>query len=185
MSITSLYGENIATKSAIIIGALVLLIMVAFVLMFKWLGLVGALSMLLFIMGETFMLIAVPGIALSMGGVVGIILSTIITAFGCAYLLNNIKSEVCNSNKTVIAAVRKGFKDALVPTINAGVVMAIISVLLVVFTSGLVKGFAITFGIGVGVGLISTLLFTRMFSSLLLELPFDKENFFNLKRVVK
>lgn len=185
ISVSSPYGANVATISAIVIGAVVALIMVAFIVMFRGLGLIGALSMLLFILGETLMLIAVPGISLSMGGVVGILLSTVLTAFGCAYLLNDIKTEFMNSEKTVFAAVKKGFKDSFIPTINAGVVAAVVSILLVVFTSAIVKGFAITFGIGVGVGLITNLLFTRMFSSLILPLATNKEKFLNLKRAVK
>ncbi len=185
MEISSPYGDNVATKAVIVIGAVVAIIMIAFVLMFKGLGLIGALSMILFILGETLMLIAVPGLVVSMGGIVGILLSTVITAIGCVYLLNNIKIEFMNSEKTVLAAVKKGFKDALIPTINGGVVAGIISVLLVAFTSGLAKGFAITFGIGVAVGLITNLLFTRMFSALILPLASDKEKFLNLKRAVK
>ena len=182
MEISSPYGANVATKSAIVIGALVLVIMVALVVLYKGLGLIGALSLLLFILIETLMLIAVPGIVLSMGGVVGIALSTVLTALGIAYTCNVVKTEYANSEKTVLAAVKKGFKETLIPTINAGVVSAIVAILLFAFTSGVLKGFAITFGIGVGVGLIATLLFTRMYTSLLLPLVENKEKFLNLKR---
>lgn len=181
-SISSPYGSNVATLSAIIIGALVLVIMIALVVAFRGLGVIGALSMLLFIIIETLMLIAVPGIVLSMGGVVGIAVSTVLSGFGIAYAMNNVTVEYANSEKTVKAAIKKGYRMSVIPTVNAGVVSAVISILLLAFTSGLVKNFAITFGIGTGVGLIATLLFTRMYTSLILPLAKNKEKFLNLKR---
>ena len=182
VTVTSPYGANVDTRVVIVISALVVIIMAALIVLYKGLGVVGALSMLLFILIETLMLIAVPNVVVSMGSVIGIIASMLITAAGVAYVLNAIKAEYANSEKTVVAAIKKGFKDTLMPTIGAGVVSGVIALVLLAFTSGLAKGFAITFGIGVVVGLITTLLFTRMYTSLILPLSEKKEKFLNLKR---
>ncbi len=180
--ISSPYGENVATKSAIAIGALVALIMVALVVYYRGLGVIGALSMLIFILGETWLLLAVPGIVLSMGGVIGIMVSTIVTALGIVYVLEKIKTAYANSEKTVLASIKKGYKDTFMATIGAGVVSGIIALALLSFASGLIKGFAITFGIGVVVGVITILLFTRMYTALILPLVENKEKFLNLNR---
>ncbi|MBQ8427436.1 MAG: hypothetical protein IJX16_06755, partial [Clostridia bacterium] len=60
VSVSSPYGSNVDTKSAIVIGVLAVLIMLALVVLYRGLGVIGALSMLLFILIETLMLIAVP-----------------------------------------------------------------------------------------------------------------------------
>ncbi|MBQ8426362.1 MAG: hypothetical protein IJX16_01215, partial [Clostridia bacterium] len=109
-------------------------------------------------------------------------IANVVTALGVVYILESIKSEYANSEKTVQAAVKKGFRDTLIPIINAGVVSGIIAILLIAFTSVLLKGYAITFGIGVVIGLITTLLFTRMYTSLILPIVENKEKFLNLKR---
>ncbi len=182
VSVSSPYGKNVATVSAIVIGALVVVLMVAMVVMYKGLGVIGALSLLLFILIDTLMLIAVPGIVLSIGGVIGIAFATVFTAIGICYILNAIKTEFSNSEKTVLSSVKKGFRDTLVPVLNAGAVSGIIAILLFAFANGTLKCFAITLGIGVVVGLISTLLFTRMYTSLILPLVTNKEKFLDLKR---
>lgn len=181
-TITSNFGTSVDTKSVIIIGALVLLVMAALVVLYRGFGVIGSLSMLLFILAETWMLIAVPNLVVSMGSVIGIIFATILTAVGIAYLLNTINTEYANSEKTVMAAIKKGFKDTLKPILSAGVVSGILAVLLLLFSTGVLKGFASTFGIGVVVGLITTLLFTRMYTALILPLVENKEKFLNLKR---
>lgn len=182
VSISSPYGSNVATRAAIVIGILVLILFIALVVLYRGLGVIGALSLLLFILLETLMLIAVPGIILSMGGVVGIIMSTLVTAFGVAYVINKVKTEYANSEKTVVASIKKAFKDCLRPVLNAGVVLGIVTILLLAFTSGLANCFAVTFGIGIVIGLITTLLFIRMYTYLILPLVKNKEEFFNLKR---
>ena len=182
VSISSPYGSNVATKVLIAIIVLVVLIMVALIVLYRGLGIIGALSMLLFILGETWMLLAVPGIVLSMGSVIGIMVATIFTALGCVYVLEKIKTEYANSEKTVMAAIKKGFKDTLMAVIGAGVTAGFFALMLILFASGLAKCFAVTFGIGVVIGVITVLLFARMYTALILPLVEKKEKFLNLKR---
>lgn len=181
-TVSSPYGQDVALKCVIAVSVLVVAIMVAFIVIYKKLGVIFALSTLLFILGETWMLIAVPGLILSIGGVFGIILATVLTAYGSFVIAKRIKDEYVNSQKTVKAAIKKGFRQSIVPIINTCVVSGIVAGLLFAFASGFIKGFAITFGIGVGVSLITNLLFTRMYSSLIFPLVKNKEKFLNFKR---
>lgn len=182
VSVSSPYGKNLDTMSAIVIGTLVVVLMVALIVLYRGLGIIGSLSLLLFILIETLMLIAIPGIVLSIGGVIGIAFATVLTAIGIAYTLNTIKTEYANSERTVLAAIKKGFKDTLIPIINAGVVAGIIAILLFAFVNGTLRCFAITFGVGVVVGLIATLLFARMYTALILPIVANKEKFLKLER---
>lgn len=179
--ISTSLGNNVPTVSLIVVGALVVVAMAALIVVGKGYGIASALSLLLFALIEGLMMIAVPGIKLSIGGVIGIILSTILAIDGMIMTGKRIKEEFV-SGKTYKSALRTGYKRALLPTINVSVVSVIISLLLLAFNSADVKLFAITFGIGSVVALIATLLFTRMFVNLFLPLVKDKEKFLNLKR---
>ena len=185
VTVTSPYGENIAIKCAAAIITLVLVIMIALCVLYRGLGLITALSTLMFITFETWLLIGVPGIVVNMGGVIGIVGATVICALGMVMLAKRVKDEFANSEKTAKAAINKGFKDALVPTIGAHVLAGALALILLAFTGGVVKCFAITFGIGVAVSLICSLVFTRMYTALMLPLVKNKEKFLSFKRATK
>lgn len=138
--------------------------------------------MILFMLLEIAMLIAVPGIKLGLGGVVGIIFATVFALDGFIITAKRIKEEA-SLGKTVKASVKNGFKRSLVPVINCGVIGAIVSLLLFSLTRGAVNNFAITFGIGVVISVISTLLFARMFTNLLLNVVKNKEAFLGINKV--
>lgn len=183
VEISAPYGEGVATKCAVAIITLSIILIALMIVAYKGLGLSAALSSLLFILIEGWLLIGVPGIVLSMGGVIGIMSATVLNATCMFILTQKVKDEYVGSKKTVKAAVKKGFNDALVPTISTCVVAGLVALVLLAFTAGVVKGFAITFGIGAVVALVSSLLFTRMFNAIITPLVKDKEKFFGFKRV--
>lgn len=185
VSVTSPYGEDVALKCAVAIMSLVLVVMILLIVAYRGLGLIASLATLLFILFETWLMIGVPGIVMSMGGIVGIIAATVLTSVCLVVLSQRVKDEYANSEKTVKAAISKGFRQALLPTINVHVVAGIVAILLLIFTHGVVRNFAVTFGIGVIVSLISTLVFTRMFTSLIMPLVNNKEKFLRFKRAEK
>lgn len=182
VKISSPYGSNVATMCLFAVIALVLLFIAYYFVAFRGFGIVNSLSLILFILLETLMMIAVPGITLSMGGVVGIMLSTIVTGVTLALIANKIKAEYANSERTVKAAVSKGFKDTLFTIIGIFAVSAVVSLSIFAFTTGVVQCFAITMGIGSGVGIITSLAFSRMFAKLILPIANYGEKFLNLKR---
>lgn len=173
--------RNASLLSVIAIASIIVLSVVALAVLYKGFGLVSFLSLLLFILIDIFMFIAVPGVKLSIGSVVGIALATVIAVDGLALIIKRI-SEEYQSGKTVKSAIRLGFKRALVPTITIGVIAVVLSLTLVLLASGQVYSFAVAFGIGGALATISSLLFTRMFMSILLGLTNDKQGFLNLKR---
>lgn len=181
-TISSPYGQDVALKALLAIAAFVFVVMVAFIIIYKGMGIASALSMLAFILIETWMMIAVPGITLSMGGVIGIVGATVLSAIGMIMTCTRVKEEFSHSEKTVKAALNKGFKQSLIPVINVNVIAGFVAVLLLIFAKGAVKNFATTFGIGVIVSMIATLVFTRMFIALLLPLARNKEKFLNVKK---
>lgn len=182
VKIDSPYGTDIALKSAVAIMTLVVCIIIVLLVIYKGFGLITSLSTLLFILAEGWLLIGVPGVVVTLGSIVGIIMATIVCLYAMVILSQRVKDEFANSEKTAKAAINKGFKEALVPTISVHVVSGIFAILLLIFAKGILYSFAVTFGIGLAVSLISTLVFTRMFNALIFPLPKDKEKFLKIKR---
>ncbi len=181
-TISSPYGENVPTKIAIAIGVILALIMLVFAIAYRGFGKICALAILCFMQLEIIMLIAVPGVILSMGGVVGIVCALLLTSFFALNVSRRVKEECESTQKTVKAAVKKAFASTLIPTTIASVIAGVVALLLFFLASGLVKGFAITFGIGVVVGYIASVLLIRMFTALIFPLIKNHEKFLGLKR---
>ncbi len=183
--VTSPYGEKVALKCLVAILSLVILTAILMFVAYRGFGLVTALSLLVFILGEGWLLIGVPGIILSIGGVIGIISATVLFALSMAILANRMKREFVTSKKTVKASIKKAFTQAIVPTVSVSVVAGAVAIVLLAFANGIIKNFAVTFGIGVLVSLFCALVITRMFNVLIFAVVKNKEKFIGFKKQIK
>ncbi|MBQ3597143.1 MAG: hypothetical protein II988_04935 [Clostridia bacterium] len=179
--ISSPYGNNVASVSLIVLGAITLAFAIALIVKDKGLGVISCLSIVLFFLVTASMLIAVPGVKLSLGGVIGLLVSAIMIIDAMFTLNKNVKNQFA-SGKTVKSAIRAGFKDALLPTLNGGVIAVVIGLLLYFITQAEIKAFALTLIIGVVIAQIIALAVSRLFVAVILPLVKDKEKFLNLKR---
>ena len=179
--VSSPYGEDVYTKSLIAILILNVVIMAALIVLFRGYGIIASYSMLLFTLVEFAMIIAVPGIKLSMGGVIGIIISTIIAANGFIITARKICEEY-SKGKTVKSAIKTAYARSLKPILASGVISGVIGLVALLLISRTVKCFGITLGIGAVLGAIINLLIGRLFTTIFLPLVKNKESFFNLKR---
>ncbi len=177
------YGENLANKCLVAILTIVIIAVILLLVAYRGLGIIASLSFILFAIAQPWIIIAIPGIVLNLGSIIGIVTAMLISLYTIFRLVQSIKDEFANTEKTAKAAINKGFKDALVPTINIHVVSGIIALLLFIFAKGIVKGFAITCGIGIVLSAIANLVFTRMFNAVILPLPENKEKFLKFKKV--
>ena len=145
------------------------------------LGVAGALSTLAFILIELAMLVAVPGIKLSMSGIIGILASTAVLGFGLNLTFKKISNEFAKG-KTIKAAINSGFNKALKPVLLTNLISAVAGLLTFIFAVGYAYCFGITFGIGAVISFIATALLSKLYTSILLCLSKKPEKFFNVKR---
>lgn len=180
--ISAALGENTITYSFIAIAFILFVAIVGLTVLYRGFGLIGGLTLLSFILAEIAMMIAVPGIVVSIGGIIGILLSTILAVDGLVITAKRINEEY-QSGKTVKAAVKAGFRRSFKSILHVSVLAGIVALLLFIFTGGVINGFAITFGIGVILSFLSNVLISLMFTNLILSLVGDKgDKFLNLKR---
>lgn len=174
-------GKNVPLVLTIAISALVVALIVAFILIYKVYGVAFSLSLVAFMCLELLMLIAIPGIKLSLGGIVGILLSTLALCDGFIITIKRIKEEFVKG-KTLKSAIKAGYKRALLPIISIGVISGVVALCVFAFASGSLQCFGITFGIGAGLGVIVNLLIARLFGAILLPLVNYNEKAINFKR---
>ena len=179
--ITPLFGENTELKLIICFAVLYLALIIGFIVAFKGYGLIATLTLLTFMVAQLGLMVAVPGIVLSMAGVIGLLLSTILVADGLILTIKRIKEEFA-LGKTAKASVRVGFKRALIPNINIGVISVVVSLALFAITSGALQNFGAVMAISSGVAFLCNVLISRMFTSLIMPIVNKKEAFLNLKR---
>ncbi|MTI61319.1 MAG: protein translocase subunit SecD [Firmicutes bacterium] len=100
------------------------------------------------------------GATLTLPGIAGLILSIGMAVDANIIIFERIKDEL-RSGKTLKASIDAGFKRAYTTIIDANVTTIITALILAYFTSGTVRGFAVTLGIGVIVSMFTAFFVTR------------------------
>ena len=179
--VSSPLGANVGTKCFIAIAALFAAIIVYAFVADKKYGLVTFFSAVLFGDLYLFFLIAVPGVTLSLGGVIGFAAATLLFADGLNAVNKRIKEEF-GRGKTVKSAVKAGYNGSLARVLGSAGICVVCSLILLAFTSGIVANFAMVFAIGAALAAATVTLIARMFGNLLLPIAEYKPEFIGLVR---
>jgi len=97
---------------------------------------------------------------LTLPGIAGLILSIGMAVDANIIIFERIKDEL-KSGKTLRAAIDSGFRRAYTTIIDANVTTIMTALILAYFTSGTVRGFAVTLGIGIIVSMFTAFFVTR------------------------
>ena len=181
VAVSAPLGEKAAFWSVIAVSALLAASVIALAIAYKGYGVLATYSSLAFILLYMLMLIAVPGIKVSLGGVIGIIAAVLLTEDGLMITAKRINEEG-KSGKMIKPAVKTGFRRSFKPVMNSAVVCALIALAAFAFGKGTLRCFGITFGIGVVLSVITTLVLNKMFASLILSANGYKYGFLGLKK---
>lgn len=146
-----------STTAGIIGILLVMLFMIAF---YRIPGLLADIALFLYIVLDLLLLAVLPGIQLTLPGIAGIVLSIGMAVDANIIIFERLKEEVRNG-KTLRAAVESAFKRATVTILDSNITTLIACVVLMVFGTGSIKGFAYTLTIGVLLSMFSALTITR------------------------
>jgi len=142
-----------------LVGLLIVLIFVG--LYYGRAGLIADITLfvnLFFLMG---VMAAVPGTVLTMPGIAGIVLTIGMAVDANVLIYERIKEEL-ELGKTLRQAISDGFKNALSSILDSNVTTFLTGIILFLFGTGLIKGFATTLIIGILTSLFAALLITRL-----------------------
>lgn len=133
---------------------------------------IALIANMFFIMG----ILASMNAVLTLPGIAGIVLTIGLAVDANILIFERIREELAHG-KNVSQAIKEGFKHAMSSIIDSNVTLAILAIILMVFGSGPVQGFATTLLIGIGASLFSAILITRVIFEWMLarkmEIPFD------------
>ncbi|MFW5873319.1 MAG: protein translocase subunit SecD [Bacillota bacterium] len=151
---------SIAIQQSIRAGLLGLLLVAAYIVFYyKFPGLIAAISLIIYgiiFMGTLSGLQAV----LTLPGIAGLILSIGMAVDANIIIFERIKDERKNG-KTLRAAIDAGFKRAYMTIVDANVTTLITASILAYFTSGSVRGFAVTLIIGIVASMFNAFFITK------------------------
>ncbi|MES2514947.1 MAG: protein translocase subunit SecDF [Bacteroidota bacterium] len=133
---------------------------------------IALIANMFFIMG----ILASMNAVLTLPGIAGIVLTIGLAVDANILIFERIREEL-SLGKSTAQAIKEGFKHAMSSIIDSNVTLAILAIILMVFGSGPVQGFATTLLIGIGASLFSAILITRVIFDWMLsrkmEIPFD------------
>jgi SecD/SecF fusion protein len=133
---------------------------------------VALIANMFFIMG----ILTSLGAVLTLPGIAGIVLTIGLAVDANILIFERVREELA-LGKSTAQAIKEGFRHAMSSIIDSNVTLAILAVILYVFGSGPVQGFATTLFIGICTSLFSAILITRVIFEWMLdrkmEIPFD------------
>ena len=153
----SLGQENIDRgKTSVLIGLAFVLVFMAFY--YKVFGIIADLALVTNLVLIVALLSMLPT-SLTLPGIAGIVLTVGMAVDANVLIFERIREELRNGNR-VQEAINAGYEKAFVTIADANVTTLIAAVVLFVFGTGPIKGFAVTLSIG-----ILTSMFTAIFGT--------------------
>lgn len=156
-------GTQSLRAGAIAGGIAVLLVIIYLVVYYRALGLVVVLGICMsgaLLYAITTLLSATSGLALTLSGVIGLIVSVGVTADSCVVYFERLKEDI-RSGRTVRTSVERGFNRAFRTILAADFSSFIGALILYTLTVGDVRGFAFFLGLATLLNVVTTYFFTR------------------------
>lgn len=155
----SLGKQNIELgKKSILIGlALVMIFMLIYYRMFGIAANIALAANLVLIIG---IMSLIPGATLTLPGIAGIVLTVGMAVDANVLIFERIREELFNGNSPQ-ASIHAGYSKALSTIADANITTLIAAVVLFVFGTGPIKGFAVTLSIGILCSMFTAILGTR------------------------
>ncbi len=168
-------GQESIDSGLMSFGIALLVILIFMAAYYNKSGMVANIALIanmFFIMG----ILTSLGAVLTLPGIAGIVLTIGLAVDANILIFERVREELA-LGKATSQAIKEGFKHAMSSIIDSNVTLAILAVILYVFGSGPVQGFATTLFIGICTSLFSAILITRVIFEWMLErkmeIPFD------------
>jgi len=148
----------------------IILILVVFFYMYRFMGIGAWLALLLYIPLIVWILVGLGGV-LTLPGVAGVIVSIGMAVDANVIIFSRIKDEVAEG-KTIRVAVSSGFRKAVGTVLDAQLTTLIAAIVLYQLGTGPVRGFALMLIIGILVSLFTAMTMTNIYVRAFAESPF-------------
>ncbi|MCR4828380.1 MAG: protein translocase subunit SecDF [Bacteroidales bacterium] len=150
----------------------VLLYMVVFYNRAGWVSVVALITNVFLLVG----VLASIGAVLTLPGIAGIVLTMAMAVDGNVIIYERVK-EGLREGKNLTNAIEDGFKNAYSAIIDGQVTTFLLGLVLIMFGSGTIKGFAVTLCIGIITSLFTSIFITHLLIDFLMNHSKRKVNF--------
>ena len=157
--VSATLGQNAVSSSVLAAGIGILLIMVLMICRYRLNGVIASWALTIYVI-LLFMLIAIFHIQLTLPGLAGVVLGIGMAVDANVIIFERFNEEV-RKGRSVKAAVRAGFKNAMSAILDANVTTLIAAIVLLFFGTGSIQGFAKTLLLGVVVSMFTAIMVTR------------------------
>ena len=143
--------------SFILAFVVVLIYMVLFYNRAGWVSVAALITNVFLLIG----ILASIGAVLTLPGIAGIVLTMAMAVDGNVIIYERVKEEL-RAGSSMVNAVENGFKNAYSAIIDGQVTTFLLGLVLIMFGSGAVQGFAVTLCIGIVTSLFTSIFITRL-----------------------
>jgi len=157
--------------NAAVIGLLI--VMAVMILRYRLSGVISSWALCLYVIILFFLIAVIPGIQLTLPGIAGIVLGIGMAVDANVIIFERFNEEV-RAGRPLKAAVRIGFKHAMSAILDANVTTLIAGIVLLVYGTGSVQGFAKTLLLGVIASMFSAVFITRLLLTAMVNAGFNK-----------
>ena len=159
-TVSATLGPNALSSSvkAALIG--ILLVMAIMIIRYRLNGVVASWALTIYIILLFMLIAAIPGIQLTLPGLAGIVLGIGMAVDANVIIFERFKEEI-RKGRNLKAAVRGGFKNAMSAILDSNVTTLIASIVLLVYGTGSIQGFAKTLLLGVLTSMFTAVIVTR------------------------
>lgn len=178
-------GEGALNASIIAALIGIAAIIIFMIVMYKGLGILASLALLIYSILMIYLLAIVPWVQLTLPSIAGVILSIGMAVDANVIIFERIRDERRFFGKPIATCVQIGFKKALTAIIDSNVTTIIGSIVLIILGSPSVQGFGITLLIGILLSMFTAIFITRLLVNISLAFNEHSDAFYGLRYELK
>ena len=182
-SIGPTLGDEALSTSLIAAGIGIIIILLFMLFMYRLPGLVADIALLAYIAIVVYIMTFFR-INLSLAGIAGIILSVGMAVDANVIIFERIKEEL-NLGKTIKTSVQSGFNRAFIAIVDSNITTLIAAVVLYIFGTGTIQGFAVTLAIGTIVSMFTAIFITKYLLGLIVDMKIKNPALYGAKKKAK
>lgn len=173
-------GSN-AVSTSLFAGILGVIVIIIFMAVINRMPGVAAGLALIFYVEATLICLNGFDLTLTLSGIAGVILSIGMAVDANIIINTRIKEEIA-AGKSIESAIDIGFKKASSAVIDGNVTTFIAAIVLMILTSGTIKGFAQTLAIGTVLSIFTALVVSRFFVKTMYNMGLDKQSMYGVQK---
>ena len=173
-------GSN-AVSTSLFAGILGVIVIIIFMAVINRMPGVAAGLAIIFYVEATLICLNGFDLTLTLSGIAGVILSIGMAVDANIIINTRIKEEIA-AGKSIESAIDIGFKKASSAVIDGNVTTFIAAIVLMILTSGTIKGFAQTLAIGTVLSIFTALVVSRFFVKTMYNMGLDKQSMYGVQK---